>query len=81
MPWHLIVGMLNTKDETGFLRPLAPLARSITTVPVPDEPASRTPAEAARLAARARFQGPAGGRYRERARRASSRWSVVRRGY
>jgi dihydrofolate synthase/folylpolyglutamate synthase len=47
---HLIVGMLNTKDETGFLQPLAPLARSITTVPVPDEPASRDPVEAAQLA-------------------------------
>jgi dihydrofolate synthase/folylpolyglutamate synthase len=49
-PLHLIVGMLNTKDETGFLQPLAPLARSITTVPVPDEPASRDPVEAAQLA-------------------------------
>ena len=43
--------MLSTKDEAGFLRPLAPLARSITTVPVPDEPACRDPAEAARLVA------------------------------
>ena len=43
--------MLTTKDEGGFLRPLAPLARSITTVPVPDEPASRAPEEAARLVA------------------------------
>jgi dihydrofolate synthase/folylpolyglutamate synthase len=43
--------MLSTKDEAGFLRPLAPLARSITTVPVPDEPASRDPEEAARLVA------------------------------
>ena len=43
--------MLSTKDEAGFLRPLAPLARSITTVPVPDEPASRAPEEAARLVA------------------------------
>ena len=50
-PLHLIVGMLTTKDERGFLAPLAPLARSITTVPVPDEPASRDPVEAARLAA------------------------------
>ena len=50
-PLHLIVGMLATKDECGFLAPLAPLARSITTVPVPDEPASRDPVEAARLAA------------------------------
>ena len=48
--------MLSTKDEAGFLRPLAPLARSIATVPVPDEPASRDPAEAARLVARARLR-------------------------
>ncbi len=50
-PLHLIVGMLTTKDEGGFLEPLGPLARSITTVPVPDEPASRDPHEAAELAA------------------------------
>ncbi len=50
-PLHLIIGMLTTKDECGFLAPLAPLARSITTVPVPDEPASRDPVEAAELAA------------------------------
>jgi len=52
-PLHLVVGMLNTKDETGFLRPLAPLAGSVHTVPVPDEPASRDPIEAAAAAARA----------------------------
>jgi dihydrofolate synthase / folylpolyglutamate synthase len=46
-PLHLVVGMLNTKDEPGFLRPLAPLAKSVHTVPVPDEPASRDPIEAA----------------------------------
>jgi dihydrofolate synthase/folylpolyglutamate synthase len=51
-PLHLVVGMLNTKDEGGFLRPLAPLARSVHTVPVPDEPASRDPVEAAALAMR-----------------------------
>jgi dihydrofolate synthase/folylpolyglutamate synthase len=39
-PWHLIVGMLRTKDHRGFLAPLAPLARQVRTVPVPDEPAS-----------------------------------------
>jgi dihydrofolate synthase/folylpolyglutamate synthase len=49
-PLHLVVGMLSTKDEAGFLRPLAPLARSVHTVPVPDEPASRDPVEAAALA-------------------------------
>ena len=51
-PLHLVVGMLNTKDETGFLRPLAPLARTIHTVPVPDAPASRDPIEAAAEARR-----------------------------
>jgi dihydrofolate synthase/folylpolyglutamate synthase len=39
-PWHLIVGMGKNKDGRGFLAPLAPLARSIWTVPVPDEAAS-----------------------------------------
>jgi dihydrofolate synthase/folylpolyglutamate synthase len=52
-PLHLVVGMLSTKDEMGFLRPLAPLARTIHTVPVPDEPASRDPIEAAAEARRA----------------------------
>jgi dihydrofolate synthase / folylpolyglutamate synthase len=51
-PLHLVVGMLTTKDEAGFLRPLAPLARSVHTVPVPGEPASRDPVEAAALALR-----------------------------
>jgi dihydrofolate synthase / folylpolyglutamate synthase len=51
-PLHLVVGMLNTKDEAGFLQPLALLARSLHTVPVPDEPASRDPLEAAVLARR-----------------------------
>jgi dihydrofolate synthase/folylpolyglutamate synthase len=46
-PWHLIVGMLKTKDQRGFRAPLAPLARSSRTVPVPDEPASWDPAAAA----------------------------------
>ena len=51
-PLHLVVGMLKTKDWAGFLRPLAPLARSLHTVPVPGEPASRDPVEAAALALR-----------------------------
>ncbi|HLT01427.1 MAG TPA: folylpolyglutamate synthase/dihydrofolate synthase family protein [Geminicoccaceae bacterium] len=51
-PLHLVVGMLTTKDEAGFLRPLAPLARSLHTVPVPGESASRDPLEAAALAMR-----------------------------
>jgi dihydrofolate synthase / folylpolyglutamate synthase len=46
-PGHLIVGMLRTKDQRGILAPLTPLARSIRTVPVPDEPASWDPLAAA----------------------------------
>lgn len=34
-PVHLIVGMLANKDATGFLAPFAPLAASLTAVPVP----------------------------------------------
>jgi dihydrofolate synthase / folylpolyglutamate synthase len=53
--------MLSTKDESGFLEPLAPLARSITTVPVPHEPASRDPVEAAALVSGLGFRArPAG---------------------
>jgi dihydrofolate synthase / folylpolyglutamate synthase len=51
-PLHLVVGMLNTKDEAGFLRALSTLARSVHTVPVPDETASRDPIEAAAEAMR-----------------------------
>ena len=44
-PLHLVVGMINTKDSQGFLAPMAPFAASLHAVPVPDEPASREPAE------------------------------------
>jgi dihydrofolate synthase/folylpolyglutamate synthase len=46
-PLHLVVGMLKTKDLGGFLAPLAPLARTLRAVAVPDEPASRMPDEIA----------------------------------
>ncbi len=36
-PTHLICGMLNTKDVTGYLRPLAAEARSLTAVSIPGE--------------------------------------------
>jgi len=36
-PTHLICGMLNTKDASGFLRPLAEQAQSLTAVSIPDE--------------------------------------------
>jgi len=36
-PLHLICGMLNTKDITGYLRPLATIAKSLHAVSIPDE--------------------------------------------
>lgn len=43
-PLHLIVGMLDTKDAGGFLRPFAGLARSCRCVAIPDS-AAAIPAE------------------------------------
>jgi dihydrofolate synthase/folylpolyglutamate synthase len=39
-PLHLVTGMLRTKDAAGFLRPLAPLARSLHAVTIPGEAAT-----------------------------------------
>ncbi|MFY0310965.1 bifunctional folylpolyglutamate synthase/dihydrofolate synthase [Leisingera sp. D0M16] len=36
-PTHLICGMLNTKDVTGYMRPLAPHVASLTAISIPDE--------------------------------------------
>nr|WP_275116166.1 folylpolyglutamate synthase/dihydrofolate synthase family protein [Aliiroseovarius subalbicans] len=43
-PTHLICGMLNTKDVTGYLRPLAAVADSLIAVSIPGEP-NTLPAE------------------------------------
>ncbi len=51
-PTHLIVGMLNTKDIAGYLRPLAARAESLTAVSIPGEKNTLT-AEATQAAARA----------------------------
>ena len=49
-PTHLICGMLNTKDVSGYMRPLAPHATSLSAVSIPGEaatlPASETCAAA-----------------------------------
>ncbi len=47
---HLICGMLNTKDARGFLRPLAPVADSLTAVTIPGEANTLPAEETARLA-------------------------------
>ncbi len=49
-PLYLIVGMLNTKPPTDFLRPLAPHSASLTGVAVPDVEASFTPQDICRAA-------------------------------
>jgi dihydrofolate synthase/folylpolyglutamate synthase len=41
-PLHLVVGMLNTKDVAGFLRPLAARAATLTGVTIPGESATLT---------------------------------------
>lgn len=51
-PTHLICGMLNTKDVTGYMRPLADQAASLTAVSIPGE-ANTLPAAATAAAATA----------------------------
>jgi dihydrofolate synthase/folylpolyglutamate synthase len=49
-PTHLICGMLNTKDVTGYMRPLAPQVTHLHAVSIPGEK-NTLPAEATRDAA------------------------------
>jgi dihydrofolate synthase/folylpolyglutamate synthase len=49
-PLRLIVGMLTTKDLASFLRPLAPLARSVRIVGIPGEALAYAPDAGAALA-------------------------------
>jgi dihydrofolate synthase / folylpolyglutamate synthase len=53
-PLYLIVGMLNTKDATGFLAPLAEHARALWAVTIPGE---QNPLPAAAIATAARSVG------------------------
>ena len=50
-PTHLICGMLNTKDVTGYMRPLADKAESLYAVEIPGEP-NTLPASETEAAAR-----------------------------
>ncbi|WOI32718.1 folylpolyglutamate synthase/dihydrofolate synthase family protein [Tritonibacter scottomollicae] len=50
-PTHLICGMLNTKDVTGYMRPLAAQADSLTAVSIPGEAATLSAADTAAAAA------------------------------
>jgi len=50
-PTHLICGMLNTKDVTGYMRPLAVHATSLTAISIPDEINTLSAAETSAAAA------------------------------
>ncbi len=49
-PTHLICGMLNTKDISGYLRPLAEHAQSLHAVSIPGETATLPASETAKAA-------------------------------
>ena len=49
-PTHLVCGMLNTKDVSGYLRPLAAHAASLTAIDIPGEPNTLPASETARHA-------------------------------
>ncbi|WP_170384483.1 bifunctional folylpolyglutamate synthase/dihydrofolate synthase [Ruegeria atlantica] len=51
-PTHMICGMLNTKDVTGYLAPLAAQAHSLTAVSIPDEAATLSADDTAAAAAK-----------------------------
>jgi len=50
-PTHLVVGMLNTKDITGYLSPMARVSDSLTGVSIPGEANTVPGEETARIAA------------------------------
>jgi len=52
-PLHLICGMLNTKDATGYMTPLAPLAKNLHAVSIPGEANTLPAADTAAAAKRA----------------------------
>ncbi|MCB2127646.1 MAG: bifunctional folylpolyglutamate synthase/dihydrofolate synthase [Rhodobacteraceae bacterium] len=52
-PTHLVLGMLNTKDIAGYLRPVAAQAQSLTAVSIPGEAATLSAEDTQAAAARA----------------------------
>jgi dihydrofolate synthase / folylpolyglutamate synthase len=52
-PTHLICGMLNTKDVTGYMAPLASVAQSLHAVSIPGQAATLSASETADAATRA----------------------------
>ncbi|WP_284260735.1 bifunctional folylpolyglutamate synthase/dihydrofolate synthase [Roseicyclus amphidinii] len=54
-PTHLICGMLNTKDVTGYMEPLAKVAQSLHAVSIPGQTATLSATETATAARKAGF--------------------------
>ncbi|MCT4684529.1 MAG: bifunctional folylpolyglutamate synthase/dihydrofolate synthase, partial [Roseicyclus sp.] len=54
-PTHLICGMLNTKDVTGYMEPLAQVAQSLHAVSIPGQTATLSATETASAARKAGF--------------------------
>lgn len=57
-PVHLVLGMLSNKDAAGLLAPFAPLAASLTAVPVPEH-AHHAPGDLAQAASALGIAAPA----------------------
>jgi dihydrofolate synthase/folylpolyglutamate synthase len=55
-PTHLICGMLNTKDISGYLNPMVPHVASLSAVSIPGEPNTLPASETARMARSAGMQ-------------------------
>ena len=55
-PTHLICGMLNTKDVTGYMAPLKPFAETLTAVSIPGQTATLSAEETAKSATEAGLQ-------------------------
>lgn len=49
-PMHMVVGMLNTKDVSGYLQPLSGLTQSLHGVSIPEEAATLTAEETVKAA-------------------------------
>jgi len=52
-PTHLVLGMLNTKDIAGYLRPVAAQAKTLTAVSIPGEASTLSAEDTQAAAARA----------------------------
>ncbi|MBL3574848.1 bifunctional folylpolyglutamate synthase/dihydrofolate synthase [Rhodovulum sulfidophilum] len=72
-PLHLVCGMLNTKDVTGFMRPLAAVAESLTAVSIPGEAATLPAAETCSAARGAGLDAETAGDVQEAVSRIAAR--------